>query len=191
MRLLRVARHCKPSLARGPASAQGKEGCDLPLPSSSALAKPKDQQPRQMLLIFLSRAASSLLTELRLLGFFSSGTSPARGCRCPIGACGMTPPMPWPIDDLVLLSWAMAAVPLKNSRRESKAAILFILRLSNRRCPSAQRCHLRIVPIRTKPQNSETARRTIARAGGRRCATPSCTINAPARRCGVAHRVFT
>src|SRR6267378_615462 len=45
------------------------------------------QQPRQMLLILRSSAASSRLTgSFGLLRFFSDGTSSARGCRWPIGA---------------------------------------------------------------------------------------------------------
>src|SRR6202012_4581858 len=50
------------------------------------------QQPRQMLLIFLSSSASSLFTgSFGLEIFFSSGTSPARGWRCPTGAGGKPP----------------------------------------------------------------------------------------------------
>ena len=51
------------------------------------------QQPRQMLLILRSSAASSLLTGLfGSLRFFSFGTSPARGWRWPTGAWGTPEP---------------------------------------------------------------------------------------------------
>src|SRR5712692_5456112 len=49
--------------------------------------RPGVQQPRQMLLILRSSAASSRLAGVfGLLRFFSDGTSSARGCRWPIGA---------------------------------------------------------------------------------------------------------
>src|ERR1700759_35691 len=96
-----------------------------------------------MLLIFLSRAASSLLMgSLGLPRFFSLGTSPARGWRWPIGACGRPPlllaPDPAPV-------WAMAVgAPIK-ARIAIEARgffMLFMLLL-----PSLRRVQMNIAAI--------------------------------------------
>src|ERR1700749_2524187 len=94
-----------------------------------------------MLLIFLSRIASSLLMgSLGLPRFFSLGTSPARGWRWPIGASGMPPLLVAPDDPEPV--WAMAVGAPIRIRSAIDIAVFFMLLL-----PSLRRVQMNIAAI--------------------------------------------
>jgi hypothetical protein len=70
------------------------------MPDRKGLIAKRDQQPRQMLLILRSSAASSRLAGVfGLLRLFSEGTWSARGCLWPIGASGID--LDWRVEDPV------------------------------------------------------------------------------------------
>src|SRR5689334_15752389 len=96
-----------------------------------------------MLLIFLSRSASSLLMEsLGLPRFFSFGTSPARGWRWPIGACP-TPPLLLALDPVPVWAIAVGApVRASNAAKITDFFMLFMLLL-----PSLRRVQMNIAAI--------------------------------------------
>src|SRR5436305_2047679 len=79
-----------------------------------------------MLLIFLSRAASSLLAVLfGSLRFFSLGRSPARGWRWPIGACAG----PWfltAVDDPP----PVCAMAVGTAIRIANAVVMMVARIA-------------------------------------------------------------
>src|ERR1700731_2226223 len=97
-----------------------------------------------MLLIFLSRAASSLLMgSLGLPRFFSLGTSLRVGWRWPIGACGSPPLLLAPDDPVPVCAIAVGA-PIR-TRSAIDIAVFFMLFMLL--LPSLRRVQMNVAAI--------------------------------------------
>src|SRR5689334_20171045 len=96
-----------------------------------------------MLLIFLSRSASSLLMgSLGSPRFLSLGTSPARGWRWPIGAGGRPLPLAAPGAPPV---WAIAVGAPIRTRSAIKITVFFMLFILL--LPSLRRIEMNVAAI--------------------------------------------